>query len=47
VRFTLQPEGTATKLVVDHDAIPEQWEEHIASGYPTFYLSPLARYFAA
>jgi activator of HSP90 ATPase len=47
LRFTLIPEGDATKLVIDHAGIPSEWQEHIASGYPTFYQEPLARYFAA
>jgi uncharacterized protein YndB with AHSA1/START domain len=46
VRFTLQPEGEATKFVIDHDGIPPDWIEHITAGYPTFYQGPLARYFA-
>ena len=47
LRFTLRPEGEATRLVIDHDGIPSEWQEHIASGYPTFYQGPLAKYFAA
>jgi activator of HSP90 ATPase len=47
VRFTLMAEAEATKFVIDHDAIPSEWEEHIATGYPTFYHDPLVRYFAA
>jgi uncharacterized protein YndB with AHSA1/START domain len=47
VRFTLKPEGEATNFVIDHDAIPPEWQGHIATGYPTFYQRPLARYFAA
>jgi uncharacterized protein YndB with AHSA1/START domain len=47
VRFTLTAEGDATRLVVDHDAIPAQWVEHIESGYPSFYSEPMARRFAA
>jgi hypothetical protein len=39
--------GEATRFVVDHDGIPPEWEEHIATGYPTFYHGPLAKYFAA
>jgi uncharacterized protein YndB with AHSA1/START domain len=46
VRFTLHPEGEATRFVVDHEGIPSEWVEHIASGYPTFYQGPLASYFA-
>jgi hypothetical protein len=47
VRFTLKPEDGATRLIIDHDAIPSPWEEHIESGYPAFYHAPLAEYFAA
>jgi activator of HSP90 ATPase len=47
VRFTLEPEGEATKLVIDHDGIPADAQERIATGYPTFYHAPLAKYFAA
>jgi len=47
VRFTLRPEGDATKFVIDHDGIPPQWQDHIQSGYPTFYQGPLNRYFDA
>jgi len=46
VRFTLTPEGTATKLVIDHDGIPSEWEDHIAAGYPSFYREPLVKYLA-
>ena len=47
VRFTLKAENGATRFIIDHDGIPADWEEHIASGYPTFYQEPLAKYFAA
>jgi activator of HSP90 ATPase len=45
VRFTLRPEGDATRLVIDHDGIPPEWEDHIESGYPAFYESPLTTFF--
>ncbi len=46
VRFSLTPEGeTATRLTIDHDGIPPEWEEHIEGGYPTFYEQPLVNYF--
>jgi activator of HSP90 ATPase len=45
VRFTLRPEGDATRLVIDHDGIPAEWQAHIESGYPAFYQGPLAKYF--
>jgi hypothetical protein len=46
VRFRLEPEGEATRLVIDHAAIPHEWEEHIESGYPAFYRDPLIEFFA-
>ena len=46
VRFTLTAEGDHTRFVVDHDAIPAEWHEHIESGYPLFYQEPMTRYFA-
>jgi activator of HSP90 ATPase len=46
VRFTLRPEGDATRFVIDHDAIPPEWQDHIEGGYPTFYEEPLTKYFA-
>jgi activator of HSP90 ATPase len=45
LRFTLQPEGDATRLMIDHTGIPSEWHDHIQSGYPAFYESPLRRYF--
>ena len=45
VRFTLRPEGNATRFVIDHNGIPPEWRDHIRSGYPDFYESPLTRYF--
>jgi activator of HSP90 ATPase len=46
VRFTLQPESDGTRFVIDHDGIPPEWQDHIQTGYPTFYEGPLTRYFA-
>jgi activator of HSP90 ATPase len=46
VRFTLRPEGATTRFVIDHHGIPPEWQDHIQSGYPSFYAGPLARYFA-
>jgi activator of HSP90 ATPase len=45
VRFTLRPEGDATRFVIDHDGVPPEWEDHLQSGYPIFYEGPIARYF--
>ena len=46
VRFTLEPAGDETRLVIDHDGIPPEWIDHISSGYPAFYRDPIANYFA-
>jgi uncharacterized protein YndB with AHSA1/START domain len=46
VRFTLTADGDRTRFVVDHDAIPAEWHEHIETGYPIFYQEPMTRYFA-
>jgi uncharacterized protein YndB with AHSA1/START domain len=46
VRFTLTTEGEQTWFAVDHEAIPAEWVEHIAGGYPSFYAEPMGRYFA-
>lgn len=46
VRFTLEPLGDGTRLVIDHTGIPDEWVEHITQGYPTFYQEPITAYFA-
>jgi uncharacterized protein YndB with AHSA1/START domain len=46
VRFTIEPAGEGTRLVIDHAGIPAEWIEHISGGYPTFYQDPIAKFFA-
>jgi uncharacterized protein YndB with AHSA1/START domain len=46
VRFTLEPAGNGTRVVIDHTGIPGEWIEHISLGYPAFYEEPIARFFA-
>ncbi len=46
VRFTLEPAGEGTRLVIDHAGIPPEWIEHISMGYPEFYQGPIAKFFA-
>ena len=46
VRFTLEPAGDGTRLVIDHAGIPAEWVEHISVGYPDFYQEPIAKFFA-
>ena len=45
VRFTLMPEGTGTRLVVDHEAYPPELHAHLSSNWKPFYFDPLAKYF--
>ena len=40
VRFTLEPAGDGTRLVIDHTGIPAEWIEHISGAYPMFYRGP-------
>jgi uncharacterized protein YndB with AHSA1/START domain len=56
VRFTLAPEDGGTVLVIDQDGEPygadaigchQTWHDHLDANWPTFYLTPLARHFAA
>ena len=46
VRFTLDPAGEGTRLVIDHTGIPAEWIEHITGGYPMFYKDPISNFFA-
>jgi uncharacterized protein YndB with AHSA1/START domain len=46
VRFTLDPAEDGTRLAIDHTGIPTEWVEHLLQGYPTFYLDPIAEFFA-
>jgi uncharacterized protein YndB with AHSA1/START domain len=46
LRFTLEPAGVGTRLVIDHAGIPAEWIEHISLGYPTIYQDPIAKFFA-
>jgi uncharacterized protein YndB with AHSA1/START domain len=47
LRFTLEPAGDGTRLVIDHAGIPAEWIEHISLGYPTFYQDPIAKFFSS
>ena len=46
VRFTLTPEGSGTKLVVDHDAYLADYHEHLSTNWGPFYFEPFAKHFA-
>ena len=44
VRIELKPEGSGTRLVLDHAALPEGAEDHIDGGWHERYWDPLKKY---
>jgi len=44
VRIELRDEGGKTKLVLDHDAVPEEFVQHIDGGWHKMYWEPLRKY---
>ena len=47
VHFTLAAAEGGTLLTLDQYGEPDDWHDHIAANWPTFYLTPLTEYFAA
>jgi activator of HSP90 ATPase len=47
VRFTLTAEDGGTLLSLEQHGVPADWQEHVNTNWPTFYLRPLADHFAA
>ena len=43
VRFELQAQGSATRLVFDHTGFPKGQAEHLAAGWKTNYWEPLIK----
>ena len=39
------PEGSGTRLVVDHEAYPAELHEHLSTNWKPFYFDPLAKHF--
>jgi uncharacterized protein YndB with AHSA1/START domain len=46
VRFELRPEGTGTRVVLDHAAFPEGQAEHLEKGWHANYWEPLRKLLA-
>jgi activator of HSP90 ATPase len=44
VRFSLSPDGSGTKLVLDQDAVPAQFHEHVRTNWGGFYFEPMAKF---
>jgi activator of HSP90 ATPase len=47
VTFTLTAVDGGTHLAIDQHGEPDDWHDHIAANWPTFYLTPLTEHFAA
>jgi activator of HSP90 ATPase len=45
VTFTLAAVDGGTCLAIDQHGEPDDWHEHIAANWPTFYLTPLTEHF--
>ena len=45
VRFELKPQGSGTRLVLDHIGFPEGLHDHLAAGWEENYWSLLKKYF--
>ena len=43
VRFELAPEGTGTRLVLEHSGYPTNEQDNLNGGWQKFYLQPLAQ----
>jgi uncharacterized protein YndB with AHSA1/START domain len=47
VRFELEPQGSGTKVVLDHDALTEDQLPHIDGGWAKMYWEPLRKHLEA
>jgi activator of HSP90 ATPase len=45
VSFTLTAVDGGTRLTIDQHGEPDDWHDHIAANWPTFYLTPLMEHF--
>ena len=45
VRFELEPEGDASRLILDQDGVPEDAVEHVSGGWHHKYWEPMRNYF--
>jgi activator of HSP90 ATPase len=46
VKVELKPEGSGTRLVLDHDGFPEGAGEHLEAGWHKMYWEPLQKFLA-
>jgi hypothetical protein len=46
VRFELRPQGTETRIVLDHTGFPKGDYDHLSAGWKEHYWEPLKKYLA-
>ena len=44
VKFELSPEGTGTKLTLDHDAVTDEQLPHLEAGWEKMYWEPMRKF---
>ncbi len=44
VRYRIEPKGSGTLLVLDHDGFPEGERDHLAAGWRSMYWEPLEKF---
>jgi activator of HSP90 ATPase len=44
VKFELKPQGTGTRLILDHAGFAAEDREHLDPGWPRMYWDPLRKY---
>jgi len=47
VRFELEPDGSGTTVVLDHDAVDEDQVQHLGGGWAKMYWEPLRKHLQA
>jgi activator of HSP90 ATPase len=45
VRFQLTPEGKGTRLVLDQNGVPAEFQEHVRTNWDGFYFAPFRKHF--
>ncbi|HEX3904442.1 MAG TPA: SRPBCC domain-containing protein [Polyangia bacterium] len=43
VRFALEPNGTGTRVLFDHDGFPADMKDHLAAGWTSNYWEPMRK----
>ncbi|HEX3969386.1 MAG TPA: SRPBCC family protein [Edaphobacter sp.] len=46
VEIALKPQGSGTRLILDHTGFPEGHYDHLSAGWPSHYWEPLKKFLA-